>query len=419
MDESRIASGSEITSCPVRREDVQFEELDGEVAIWDPEAGSLYVLNASAAAVWTRIDGHTTVADLAHELGEVFGVEPDRLVDDVDQAIRGFGDAGLLEGTGPQRPAGAGTGESDQPEVVAPGLGGAQVSAREPRFLPQVSTGCSAQALDQLGWAGHVTLRLGEVLVNVRSDTTAALAAIQTYLRGSVVPTIDGTCLYAVQLGAIDKTAPSSAVPLSVLYRGTCAAFRSRYPAEVLAVLGSHLSGHLVSAAAPLRLQATMLLADEGGLIVLPDGLRQEAAMRQRRLATAGLELVHQTACALVPGSADVELPGRLVGEEVASLATFDRIGAQRVQAWREPVGRLPVTMCVVPGRGEPLSPVSPAEGVHRLASMVVPVDESQRSDLFTALSTLARSVNIHTQGSASPRTVLEEILVRRASQRP
>jgi PqqD family protein of HPr-rel-A system len=93
---------------PRAREDLATVELDGEVVIYDEASGDLHHLNPTATLVFSMCDGNATIAELAADIGEVFGMS----TDDVERQIRS-----LLRQLRRQRliEAGAPTDESARP----------------------------------------------------------------------------------------------------------------------------------------------------------------------------------------------------------------------------------------------------------------------------------------------------------------
>ncbi len=66
------------------RPDLVSVRLGGELLLFEPDARRLHALNASAALVWQRIDGASTVGDIAAGLGERYA--PDRALVEQDVA---------------------------------------------------------------------------------------------------------------------------------------------------------------------------------------------------------------------------------------------------------------------------------------------------------------------------------------------
>jgi len=74
--------------------DVTEEIGDGEVTVTGA-AGTVHVLNASAALIWLSLDGRSTIADIVGELHQETGVASDVLGPDVHDAVARFVASGL------------------------------------------------------------------------------------------------------------------------------------------------------------------------------------------------------------------------------------------------------------------------------------------------------------------------------------
>jgi PqqD family protein of HPr-rel-A system len=81
---------------PRRRPDVAWAEIDGEVVIYDPERTTSHLLNPSAAAIWISLDGRTSLAEIAADLAETFGVDPTSILADVVSAATALDRQGLI-----------------------------------------------------------------------------------------------------------------------------------------------------------------------------------------------------------------------------------------------------------------------------------------------------------------------------------
>lgn len=79
---------------------VAAAELDGEVAVYDPETELLHLLDAPAAAVWQRLDGQATLAEVAAELAVRAAARADVVEHDVADLLHRLHDLGLVEQTG-------------------------------------------------------------------------------------------------------------------------------------------------------------------------------------------------------------------------------------------------------------------------------------------------------------------------------
>jgi len=74
------------TQHPARVEGVDWIELDGEAVLFD--GTRLHHLDAPGAAVWARLDGTRSLVDIAAELAEAFGADPQEVELDVDDLVR-------------------------------------------------------------------------------------------------------------------------------------------------------------------------------------------------------------------------------------------------------------------------------------------------------------------------------------------
>jgi hypothetical protein len=71
--------------------------LGGEVLLFADGRQVVHALNASAWAVWDLCDGSRTVREIARELAELVGRQPDSLIPEVVRAVEDLGKLGLLE----------------------------------------------------------------------------------------------------------------------------------------------------------------------------------------------------------------------------------------------------------------------------------------------------------------------------------
>jgi hypothetical protein len=86
----------DLSVVPAHREsDLRLEE-DGQLAVYDPEAG-LVVLNASAAAIWDLCDGSTSLGAVVEHLRRRFSTIDDELISDVWATYRHLARLGLIE----------------------------------------------------------------------------------------------------------------------------------------------------------------------------------------------------------------------------------------------------------------------------------------------------------------------------------
>jgi hypothetical protein len=84
---------------PLRRHDVEEQELQAEAILFDPATGNSYLLNDTALDVWRHCDGSSTSYDVAHKQSDAFEVDFETVLDHVEQVIALFAESGLFEGT--------------------------------------------------------------------------------------------------------------------------------------------------------------------------------------------------------------------------------------------------------------------------------------------------------------------------------
>ncbi|HEY5014128.1 MAG TPA: PqqD family peptide modification chaperone, partial [Acidimicrobiia bacterium] len=87
---------------PLARPDVASVAIESEMVLGRIAAGTQYVqtcaLNESGAVVWQCFDGTGTIADIAADIAEVFGVDFAAVNDDVVALARNVGSLGFLVG---------------------------------------------------------------------------------------------------------------------------------------------------------------------------------------------------------------------------------------------------------------------------------------------------------------------------------
>lgn len=81
---------------PRRRAGLVARELDGEAVVLDRVAGKVHQLNVTAAYVWQRCNGASSIQEMAAALAEDFGIDAGMAAQDVASIIETFGNLGLL-----------------------------------------------------------------------------------------------------------------------------------------------------------------------------------------------------------------------------------------------------------------------------------------------------------------------------------
>jgi hypothetical protein len=85
---------------PARRPGASVVALDDNVAVYDEVGQLLILLNASAAAVWERCDGTTTLGDLVRALEAVYPDSPADIAEDVRLTVEKLLELGLVVDAG-------------------------------------------------------------------------------------------------------------------------------------------------------------------------------------------------------------------------------------------------------------------------------------------------------------------------------
>jgi PqqD family protein of HPr-rel-A system len=91
---------------PKTRTDLTVVELDGEAVIYDEQTADLHHLNPTATIVFGLCDGTATMAEMATDISEAFGVPAPEVETQVRSLIRRFRRAKLLMSS---RPVGGGS----------------------------------------------------------------------------------------------------------------------------------------------------------------------------------------------------------------------------------------------------------------------------------------------------------------------
>ena len=81
---------------PQRRSDVIAERIGQETILRDPIKNLVHVINASAAWIWERLDGTSSVEEIASELAGRHGLAAEDARRDVTSVTDAFRELGLL-----------------------------------------------------------------------------------------------------------------------------------------------------------------------------------------------------------------------------------------------------------------------------------------------------------------------------------
>lgn len=96
---SPVSSWSTCTGfvVPSRRSEVIEHVIDEEGILLDPRSEHTLQLNRTALAVWHQCDGKMSMVEIARVLSDSFDIDRDTALDDVEQLVAIFAEAGLLE----------------------------------------------------------------------------------------------------------------------------------------------------------------------------------------------------------------------------------------------------------------------------------------------------------------------------------
>jgi hypothetical protein len=77
-------------------------QLDGELAVYDPQSQEMLVLNQSAQAIWSCCDGTGTVAEIVADIVAVFEADAGAVNDQVRDVVAEWSRRGLLVTPAPE-----------------------------------------------------------------------------------------------------------------------------------------------------------------------------------------------------------------------------------------------------------------------------------------------------------------------------
>jgi hypothetical protein len=83
---------------PAARDDVLEELVDDGIVLVDKCAAKVHHLNASAAWIWSKLDGESSRCEVARQLTEYFDIDSSVAIRDLDQLIQDLQVQGLIEG---------------------------------------------------------------------------------------------------------------------------------------------------------------------------------------------------------------------------------------------------------------------------------------------------------------------------------
>ncbi len=156
---------------PRARSDVADVRFGAGALLYETTNRRLHTLNASAALVWRRLDGLTTMWDIARSLSDTFAADRALVEGDVAAAVTRFDELGLLVDTDHETPADSASAGSNPAQVES--------AERARRLLEQ---------LDAIEWASispvyqavGLFFRVRSEDVEVASEVTRVLRSLRS-----------------------------------------------------------------------------------------------------------------------------------------------------------------------------------------------------------------------------------------------
>ena len=173
---------ADVDRTPRPRSDVAHARVGNNVLLYEPFARRLHTLNSSAALVWRRLDGRTSLRDVAAQLAEFYAADHTVLEGDVAAVVSRFDELGLLLADGD-----------------ANGLAELRVEPADPQ-----ATALKAQ-LDARSWAvvSDVHQAVG-CSFRVRSEDDVVAAELARVLRPLLRPDATAAHTYSVRCRRAD-----------------------------------------------------------------------------------------------------------------------------------------------------------------------------------------------------------------------
>jgi hypothetical protein len=272
----------DLAARPRRRREVARVEVDDEVVLCVPETGRTYHLNPVATAVWTCLDGETTLRELAHDIAAGSTWERNSVEADLVEVVRRFGRQGLLADP-----------RSDSDGPIAP-----VAEPKGPPAFVRVPPGACTMRND-LDWAATTTVRVGRYLLGVRSATPELDRLVGHVLAEHLMPDAEAPPNYSL------RTASTDGVRYHRMFYKCETAVRTRSLQRLLRAVCTYLAGHADEDDATTVQVDAVVLTYDGMAVVLPAELRpllpSEESLRRR-----GLRLLDAPAAALDPDGGEL-----------------------------------------------------------------------------------------------------------------
>jgi PqqD family protein of HPr-rel-A system len=81
---------------PTRKPGVWLKQSQQENVVYDPEHGTVHMLNATAMAIWVLCDGETAAEEMVDAICELSGLPREVVVEDVRRILAQFTEADIL-----------------------------------------------------------------------------------------------------------------------------------------------------------------------------------------------------------------------------------------------------------------------------------------------------------------------------------
>lgn len=81
---------------PARKSEVWLRSSEKENVLYDPESGSVHMLNATAMAIWVLCDGETDPDEMVDAICELSGLPREVVEEDVRRILLQFEEADIL-----------------------------------------------------------------------------------------------------------------------------------------------------------------------------------------------------------------------------------------------------------------------------------------------------------------------------------
>lgn len=87
---------AEVSTRPARRPEIEAVDVDGELVLWDPVGRMVHRLDPVGSLLWPFLDGTASVAELAEDASEVWGVSSSQARVAIEALVEQLAKARLL-----------------------------------------------------------------------------------------------------------------------------------------------------------------------------------------------------------------------------------------------------------------------------------------------------------------------------------